>query len=87
MKDNHRQIEYKVAQEVPTRTSEKVRQPAAYEYQRSKPYGRDTSGYDALQRLKEIAEYVEPPRSQPTTIFSPSTMLNAQNGREKVTLF
>jgi hypothetical protein len=86
MKDNYRQHEYKAAQELPTRTRENYREPASYDYQRSKPYGRDTSGYDALQRLKEIAEYEEPPRSQRITTFDPTTMLNDQNGRNNVDL-
>ena len=98
MKDNYRQHEYKVAQQLPTRTRERIRKPTSHEYQRSRPYGRDTSGYnapqhghdtsgyDALQRLKEIAEYVEPPRSQPIKIFDPSTMLNEHNGRKLFTI-
>ena len=81
MKDNSRKNEYKVAQSVLVDPIGSVGTVSPQKYRTAKPYGRQSAQYkDALQRLKEIAEYEPESQHKPVAIFNPTTVLNKEEG-------
>ena len=82
MKESLKENEYKVSQTAATtRSSMKRKAPSIQSYSRLRPYGRDSiTATDPLQRLKDIAGYENPPRSQSITIFDPETIQSGTEG-------
>ena len=82
-RDRSRKVENQAFKTTPVGNDTRRQKTNSINYRRSKPYGRDSSSSDPLQKLKEIAGHDNEQLSEQTiapVAFSPTTIRYQEEG-------